>query len=271
MTEVTFLGTADDLSLVAKGIRNAASVMLSYNNSQILINPSVNILASCVSAKQSIRATSAVLCTSPSLVVSHDITVAVCAMTLSGEDVHGVLIAPESVLSGTEKTPSLLLPTVKHYLERIISVAPEKKCGIDEIDITTREIQDGHGGVGYKLYFPDVTIGYCPTTAYSVRTVNQFKGCDLLILHVSHARGSKSRHTLSTEHALEFAKRIKPSLLVLTGFGKSMLEADPIQEARFISKESGVQTMVAVDGQTISPGSYSAKGKQKQLKTFSSE
>ena len=48
-------------------------------------------------------------------------------------------------------------------------------------------------------------------------------------------------------------------MAVITHFGFKMLKEDPLYQAREIQKRSGVQTIEAKDGLSITPQSYSTK------------
>ncbi|MDP3733946.1 MAG: hypothetical protein Q8R37_01840, partial [Nanoarchaeota archaeon] len=58
---------------------------------------------------------------------------------------------------------------------------------------------------------------------------------------------------LDTAAATKIIAHVKPKLAILTHFGLEMLKADPLNEAREIQRITGVQTIAASDGLTITP------------------
>ena len=79
---------------------------------------------------------------------------------------------------------------------------------------------------------------------------------------------SKDDFQLCTDDAAKLIDDVKPKLVVITHFGIKMLEADVLSQARFIQKETKVQTLVAKDGMVVNPISYAVNLRQKTLNLF---
>ena len=69
-------------------------------------------------------------------------------------------------------------------------------------------------------------------------------------------------------NAIKILKKCKPQLCIITGFGRKMVEADPVDEARTIQKATKVQVISAKEGLKINPVAYSAVLKQKTLNLY---
>jgi len=268
MTSITFLGTGGDIFVTSKGHRNAAGIIIKHEDMQFHIDPGPNSLSALAGAGINVRETTAIICTSPKVSQANDVNALVSAMTYNGLDIKGVVVGTKTVVEGNEDTVPFLQPFFAKQVERVITVEAEKKIGIEQADIYFTEATDYTDTVGFILQMPDVVIGYSSDTSYSERIAKQYQKCDILILNVQNPRNKKLKHTMSTEDAIKFAKKINPSLLVITRFGKDMLDADPLIEAREIHRETHIQVLAAQEGQIIAPSSYSAQGKQKQLKGF---
>ena len=56
---------------------------------------------------------------------------------------------------------------------------------------------------------------------------------------------------MCTDDVIDISRKITPKLIVITHYGMKMIKADPIQEARRVAKETGIQTVSARDGTKI--------------------
>lgn len=268
MTTITFLGSGGDTHVITKCIRASGGILIQYEDVQLHIDPGPNTLHAAKNAEVNLRATTAVICTSPKISHCNDLNAVISAMTLNGTDIKGVVVGTKTILEGNELNVPFLQPFFKNCVERIIQVEPGKKMGVENVDITFCEANDYCDTVGMKIFMPDVVIGYTSDTSYSEKIASQYEGCDIIIMNVQNPFGMHAKDKMSSEDAVKFIKHISPKLAVITHFGKDMIDQDPMMEARRIHAATGCQVMAAGDGQAISPVSYSAKGNQKRLKQF---
>jgi len=268
MTSITFLGTGADSYVVSKCIRNSGGIIIKHNDLQFHIDPGPNSLQTAKINGINVRATTAIICTSPKISHCNDINALISGMTYNGMDVKGVVIGTKTLIEGDEVNTPLLQNFFKNCVERVIIAESGKKVGIESADIHFCEASDYCDTVGVKFFMPDLVIGYTSDTTYSERVASQYKECDILIMNIQQPFGQKSKNKMSSDDAVKFIKKVGPQLAILTHFGKAMLEQDPLLEAREIHAATGVQVMAAVDGQSISPVSYAAQGKQKHLNQF---
>ncbi|MFT4343876.1 MAG: hypothetical protein ACMXYE_03975 [Candidatus Woesearchaeota archaeon] len=280
MTSITFLGTGGDMYVVSRGIRQSSCVVIQYEGLQFVIDPGPGSLYNAYKCDIPLRGTTAVICTTPSLLYANDLNAVIGAMTYEGVDVTGVVVGTSEVVQGpTVMTDSSaqeskqvefpwLRSTYREFVERVIIANSEKRIGIQDADIDFYPTINNGDSVGMKIQLPDVTIGYVPDTGFSVAMAKSYEDCDILILSVPLPIGAKSKSLLSSDDAIKFIEKVKPKLAIITRFGKAMLESDPLQEARMIHAKTDVQVLAVTDGQVISPSSYSARGKQKRLNTY---
>ena len=67
-------------------------------------------------------------------------------------------------------------------------------------------------------------------------------------------------------------KEVKPKLAIMTHFGLKMLSIDPIDEAKRITKETGVKTLAAFDGMSFEVNTQNpARIRIKTLKDVNSQ
>ena len=268
MTKITFLGTGGDNYVISKCIRNSSGIVVEYGDIQFHIDPGPNSLLMAKNNGINLRATTAIICTTPKISHCNDVNAVISAMTYNGVDVKGVLVGTKTLVNGDEQNKPFLQDFFMNCVEKVIVVGPDKKIGIESVDIHFLEAEDYCDTVGLKMYLPDLVIGYPSDTSYSDKIAKQYEGSDILILNVVNPSGVKAKHQMSTDGAIKFINKVKPQLAILTHFGKAMLEEDPIVEARIIHRATGCQVLAAVDGQSISPSSYSANAKQKSLKNY---
>ena len=107
-------------------------------------------------------------------------------------------------------------------------------------------------------------------TKYSAEIAEQYKDSGILILKMKDPV-KENNDGLSNEDVVKIIQRINPRLVMLTGFGVKMMEADILYQAREIQKETKVQVIATKDGMVISPTSYAAKEGQRTFGTFQME
>lgn len=268
MTRIIFLGTGGDNYVISKCIRNSGGIVIQHDEMQFHIDPGPNSLLSAKNNGVNVRATTAIICTSPKISHSNDVNAVISAMTYNGMDVKGVLVATKTLIEGNEANHALLQRFFRDCIEKVIVCEPAKRIGIEQADIQFLETVDYSDSVGMKLYMPDMVIGYTSDTSYNEKIAKQYVGCDVLIVNVTNPFGIKVKYKMSTEDAIKLVNKVQPKLTILTHFGKLMLQEDPLQEARKVHAETGLQVMAAMDGQVVLPATYSAQSSQKSLKNF---
>jgi len=257
MPKIVFLGTGTGSAIVGKQIRGSGGIVINSGNIQLHIDPGPGSLVRAKDAKINTRETTAILVSHNHINHCNDINALIDAMTLSGLDARGVLLAPVSVVD-----ESILTDFYKGCLERVIIVDEGKKIGIEDVEIDVTPCKHSEECVGFKLTFPRFSVGYSADTAYSKRLVEAYADTDILILNV----GGDPEHNLGVDNAVKLATEIKPSLLILTHFSADI--KDPLQMARDVQRETRVQTIAAKDGLDINPIYYAKSSRQKKLKSY---
>ena len=238
---------------------------------QLHIDPGPGALTNAAMTGINVRAHTAILVSHAHLNHCSDVNALIHAMTLNGLDNHGVLVAPESVVKGTQQTKPVLYEHSANHLERIIVAQPGKKIAIENIEVHPlfAKHSDPHA-IGFKLFTPEFVLAYSGDTNYTSDLGDDYAGADILVLNVQHP-GKSKEPGLSSADAIKILKKAKPKLCVLTHFSQKMLDAKPLYEARDIQRQSGVQVIAAEDGMSLDPVAYSAETKQKTLNLFKEE
>jgi phosphoribosyl 1,2-cyclic phosphodiesterase len=209
------------------------------------------------------RATTAILVSTNDIFAANDANILIDAMTYRGFDNKGVLIGPSSFVNSED---AYLTPLHKTCLERFIVPEPGRKVAINDIEIhTLKTMNHDKTALGYKILTNDFTVCYPGFTRYSRELVEQYRNSNILILNVKQYGDKRTENSLNLEEAKKIILEVKPRLAIITGFGASILENDPLYLARELQKATSVQTLAAKDGLVINPVSYSAEKGQKTL------
>jgi len=268
-SQIIFLGTGSGRYVRGKQLRATGGIILQAMGNQMHIDPGPGATVMAANYGINSRETIAVLVSHNHLGHANDVNAVIDAMTYSGIDQQGVLVASLSVMNGEEKNKPYLNELYGNLLEKIIPLTKHQKVGINEIEI--HGLLANHTdktAVGFKIITPEFIIVYSGDTDYSQGLVEQYQGADILILNVVNPRDIKEDANLCSRDAAHLIEKVKPRLAIITHFGLKMIQADPLYEAREIQKQSGVQVIAAKDGMSIAPGSYALKTGQKTLNTF---
>ncbi len=264
-SKITFLGTGGDSYTYAKQYRGSGGFILKIDNAQFHVDPGPGATVRAAENGINLRENTAVLVSHNHLGHCNDVNTVIDAMTYSGLDKKGVLICNTTLMNGTEKMKGYLTDFHKDCVEKIIVLEPEKKIGIQNIDIVGTKAKHTEHSIGFKFITPNFTLGYTSDTKVTNEIIDQYEGCDVLIMNVVAPPGVKIEGQMNCDDAVRMISKVKPKLAIITHFGLKMLKADPIYEAREIQKKTNVQVIAAKDGMVVSPGSYAAKAKQKNL------
>jgi ribonuclease BN (tRNA processing enzyme) len=267
-SRLVFLGTAGNLGVVSKQSRSSGGFIVQVGELQLHIDPGPGALTNAALCGINVRGHSAILVSHAHLNHCNDLNALIHAMTLNGLDSHVVLIAPESVIQGTEHIKPVLHTHFANHVEKIIVAQPNKKIAMENIEVhpLVAKHSDLHS-LGFKIFTPDFVLAYSGDTSYSPEIAEQYEGADILVLNCQHPGKSKEPGLCSAD-VVKILKKTNPKLCILTHFSQKMLDAKPMYETRDIKLQSGVQVISAEDGMIVDPISYSAELRQKTLNLF---
>ncbi len=267
---VLFLGTGHG-QVGNKQVRATGGILLLADGYQFLLDPGPGTCVRIKQAKIDIRMTTALLISHAHLMHCNDANTLIGAMTHNGLDQNGVLIANETFVKGSEDIHPVLTKKHKSYPERIIVPKAGQKIGIEHVEIHSLATKHSdEAALGFKFFTKNFVLSYTGDTGYDKSLVEQYLQSDILILNMPHL-DKKDEFNLNKETATKLIAGVKPRLAILTHFGSKVLSADPIQIARTIQQDTGVQTVAARDGFQLSPEAYSASLQTKTLNLFTAE
>ena len=185
MSKITFLGTAGDSFVVSKQIRSSGGIIIQSGSVQLHLDPGPGALVKAAETKINLRANTAILVSNSSIINCNDVNAVIDAMTYGGLDKKGVLVTNQTVVNGTEEIKPYITNFHQKCLERIIILKKDQKLGIEDIEIhATPAFNNDENAIGFKIFLPDLVLGYPSNTKYSKELKKIYQECDVLILNV---------------------------------------------------------------------------------------
>ena len=265
---IIFLGTGSRSVVMGKQLRGTGGIILQVDEHQFHIDPGPGALNMAKEFYINMRENTCVLVSHPHIGHCNDVNAVIDAMTHSGLDKKGVLVGNDLVINGNNFIRPYVTEFHKKCLEKYIVLGTGQKLGIDDIEIKATTTKHSIDNIGFKILTTQFTLSYFSDTAYTPELIEEHKDSDIIILNVVNPFDEKTKYNLNSNSAVKIIEKLKPKLTIITHFSMKMLKADPLLEARRINKETKTQVIAAKDGTTINPLSYSAKSKQKTLKSY---
>ncbi|MBN1386536.1 hypothetical protein JW968_06220 [Candidatus Woesearchaeota archaeon] len=255
MSSIIFLGTGTGPELVGKGSLTSAGIVIKTQKAQFHIDPGIGTLLQASKYNVNVRETTGILVSHCHLNHSNDLNALIYAMTQDGLDSTGILAAPVSVLGSEDNLP-VLHPHMKNHIEKIFTMEPGKRIAVEDTEIVALKARHSDPfAVGYRLITPDFNVVCTGDTEYFGELAEQYAGADIIIANMPCQKSSENN--LCPDDLIKILDKVKPKLLILTHFSKELYQAGPINFAREIRQATGVQTIVANDGISIVPSTYS--------------
>ncbi len=257
MASVTFLGTGGGSSVVSKQTRSSGGIIIQVEDLQFHLDPGPGALNKAKEYGISSANTTAILVSHNHINHCNDLNALVDAMTHGGIEHRGLVLGSKSVLQGTENSAPFLTRYHMALPEKIIPLEQNHKIGIDAVEIHALPVEHTDPtAIGFKFFCPKFIVSYTADTAITTELIEALMGTDLLILNVPYPGKKSQGMNLDTDAAIKIISHVRPKMAILTHFGAEMLKVDPLNEAREIQRITGVQTIAAHDGLTISPAGY---------------
>jgi ribonuclease BN (tRNA processing enzyme) len=265
---ITFLGTGQGSFVVGRNILSSGGIVLQVDENQFHIDPGPNSLKNAAQNQINLRATTALLVSHSHLNHSNDINAVIDAMTYSGFDKKGVLVANKTTINPIEEQKTPLTPYYRDFLERFIVLEAGQRVGINEVEVLALKTKHSEQAIGFKFFTPYFTLAYSSDTKYFPELIEEYKNSNILILNVPYIKKEDAKNNLCIEDAIKIIKEVSPRLAIIQHFGIDIVKSDPMYQIREIQKATGVQTIAAKDGMVINPLSYSVDQGQRTLQAL---
>lgn len=202
----------------------------------------------------------------------NDAEILIEAMTRGMTKEYGVVLGNKSVLDGYERWgPGISKYHQSHSKKYVLG--PNQVENINGCSVKgTKTVHGDPEGVGFQIDYRGFKISYTSDTGYFEDLHKYHEGADILIASVLRPGNKSIRGHLCSRNFIELLKEVKPKLAIMTHFGLKMLSIDPIDEAKRITKETGVKTLAAFDGMSFEVNTQNpARTRIKTLKDVNSQ
>jgi phosphoribosyl 1,2-cyclic phosphodiesterase len=194
------------------------------------------------------------------VIVSHyhqdhvsDAAVMIEAMTNAATERGGAFLSNDAVINGNKEHPPLLDRFHMGLLRRIEIMKPGDRISLGKVRVTATPTEHREeSGLGFLFEGEGLRIGYTGDGEYFPGMEKHFQRCDYLIINTMRPRTDAWPGHMNAGMARELVSRARPGKAILTHFGMKMLKGVAEREAAWIERETGVKTMAARDGLTVS-------------------
>lgn len=178
----------------------------------------------------------------------NDAEVLIEAMTRGMTKELGAVVGSESVLNGFEQWGPCISSYHQSKPEKII-LKPGVYDQLNNIKIKgTKTMHGDPTGVGFQLDYNGFKVSYTSDTAYFEGLAEEHEGADILIASVLRPGNRSINGHMCTRNFIDLIEEVKPQVAVMTHLGLKMISANPVTEAKKVSKKTGVKTIAAYDG-----------------------
>lgn len=252
MDKITFLGSGGGRVVVSHQLRGTGGFIVNLGNKQIHIDPGPGALVRSNEYKINPSKTDIIFVSHGHIDHVNDLNAIIDAITLGGaKGKKGALISTKEVISGTKERSPWINSFYKNLLDKYFEVKPGDIVKSCDLQFNISSTKHDEPCVGFVLDNNNVKIAYTGDTAYFAEIGKQYKDVDVLILNVLRPGKDKWGTHLSSEDVMRILKKATPELAIIQHFGAKMLKSDPVYEARWIQKETGIRTIAATDGLSI--------------------
>lgn len=163
----------------------------------------------------------------------------------------GSIIGCESVFNGFEQFGPCISDYHKSKSENVI-LKPNVEKKFNGVSIRGTETIHGDSTcVGFFMDAKNIKISYTSDTQYFEGLCEYHEGADILIGSVLRSGDKFIRGHMCSETFKQLLDEVRPKLAIMTHFGLEMINTNPLNEARRITKETGIKTLAAYDGMKL--------------------
>jgi phosphoribosyl 1,2-cyclic phosphodiesterase len=251
--DIIFLGTGGGRFATITQKRRTAGIRILGENLNLHLDPGPGALVYSINEGLNPQKLNAIF-------VSHchpdhytDAEILIEAMTRGMTRKRGVLVAPRSVLNGSDTCETSISKYHQQMPEQKIESAPKMKFQIENINVLVTEARHTDPDtVGFRFETQEFgDFAYTSDTEYFEGISKYYEGVRLLLLCVMRPAGKPWKGHMTTDDAIKIVEATHPEQAVLTHLGMQMIFKGPASEAKLIEEKTGVPTVAALDGMQI--------------------
>jgi phosphoribosyl 1,2-cyclic phosphodiesterase len=254
--DIIFLGTGGGRFATITQKRRTAGIRIMSDSLNLHLDPGPGALVHSINEGLDPQKLDAVF-------VSHchpdhytDAEILIEAMTQGMTRKRGVLVAPRSVLNGTDVCEASISNYHQQMPEKKIEAVPKMKFQVGNFNVLVTEARHTDpDAVGFRFETREFgDFAYTSDTEYFEDISKYYEGVRLLLLCVMRPAGKPWKGHMTTDDAIKIVEATHPEQAVLTHLGMQMIFKGPAKEAKLIKEKTGVSTVAAVDGMLINFG-----------------
>jgi ribonuclease BN (tRNA processing enzyme) len=254
MCEIIFLGTGGGRINLINQFRKTGGFLIRFKDVIISVDPGPGALSQLHSLGIAPSSINCVICSH--LHLDHTLEAPLLIEAMSGYMLKkgGILIASDWTLNGDEYEDRVITRYHQSKLEQKIVLLPNQETDVQlskTVSINLRAVPVKHedlSGFGFVMQIGKYKIGYTSDTEYIPKIHDVvYAGLDLLIANCIKPNADKIPGHLNSSDLAKLLSKTKPKVCIITHLGIHMLNIGPSEQAKLISKKSGIKTIAAQD------------------------
>jgi len=246
--KVIFLGTAGGRLVTFNLIRRSGGFLLEENGSYLHVDPGPGAFVYLHQLGIDYKKIDLIVLSHLHLDHSADVNTLIEAATNGGKYRNVSLFAPKSALEGEDR---VVFPYNRKRLvkEETFSEGSEHTYKNWRVKAVIRHKH--HRTETYGLFLQEKVV-YVSCAGFEERILKLYpKNADLMIINTTFYRKRPNVEHLSVEDAKILISHFKPKRAIITHYSLEMLQMNPDNVAREITKETGVETLAAKDNMIL--------------------
>jgi len=246
---IQFVGTAGARFVTISQLRASGGMWLSFEGTNILIDPGPGSLVKCLEATPPLNPQSldAIILTHKHIDHCNDINIMIEAMTQGGSKKKGAVFLPGDMLNGD----SILLSYARKLPERVVTFHLGDHYTVGSVNFST-PLRHIHSVETYGLKFTlkDKMISFIVDTKYSPDIMSSYQA-DIVIINTVFIESVAHVDHLSLQDAGRIISLMRPQKAILTHFGRDILNQGPEDLSKKLTEECGIEVIAACDGMIV--------------------
>jgi len=245
---IKFLGTAGARFVMIRQLRASGGLWVRSDTENILIDPGPGCLVRCAASRPRLDPSqlNAIIVTHRHLDHVNDINVMIEAMTEGGFKKRGVVFLPADALDDDP----VILRHARGLPGKIEVLADDTAYQVGSFSFrTTPRLRHPCQTYGLRFGLNGTDVSLVSDTEYFDGLASYF-GSGVVLINVVFAEPRPGIQHLSLPDAQKLIVELKPKKAILTHFGMTMVKARPLECARRLAWETGINVVAATDGLT---------------------
>ncbi|NYZ60156.1 MBL fold metallo-hydrolase [Candidatus Micrarchaeota archaeon] len=253
--ELFFIGTGGGRINLLRRLRSTGGFRIN-GSLNIHVDPGPGALADGMRRHQDPLKLDAVIVTHHHIDHCNDAALMVEGMSHFGLKKGGILIGSKYVIEGNEKGDRGVDLYHQSLCDEVFTANPGKKKDFESKKgkfslECIKAVHDSADAFGFKLKMDGKTIGYTSDTEFYKGMIDNYIGCDVLIVNTLKPSEDPYEGHMTAAQARDLIGKAGPKLAILNHLGMKMIMGKSKIIAKEMEDETGVKTIAATDGMRV--------------------